>query len=100
MCVIVRTGRDLSLRCGQPNRINTFFTVGSLRCGLIKKVWQRPTLPPKGSTIGAEGLNFRVRDGNGWFPFAVVTRLNIQFTVISRQLSEIVNTQTILFTVN
>ena len=50
---------------------------------LIKKVWQRPTLPPKGSTIGAEGLNFRVRDGNGWFPFAVVTRLNIQFTVIS-----------------
>src|SRR6516162_2401792 len=32
-----------------------------------------PTLPrglPR-STIGAEGLNFRVRDGSGCFPFAV-----------------------------
>jgi hypothetical protein len=26
------------------------------------------------STIGAEGLNFRVRNGNGWDPFAIVTR--------------------------
>ena len=40
-----------------------------------KKAWQRPTLPPTcGSTIGAAGLNFRVRDGNGWDPCAVVTR--------------------------
>ena len=32
-----------------------------------------PTLPPPhgGSTIGAEGLSFRVRDGAGRFPFAV-----------------------------
>ena len=45
--------------------------------GLVtnKKAWQRPTLPPSsGSTIGAAGLNFRVRDGNGWFPCAIVTR--------------------------
>ena len=42
-----------------------------------KKAWQRPTLPPSsGSTIGAAGLNFRVRDGNGWFPCAIVTRQN------------------------
>ena len=40
-----------------------------------KKAWQRPTLPPSsGSTIGAAGLNFRVRDGNGWVPCAIVTR--------------------------
>ena len=25
--------------------------------------WQRPTLPPKGSTIGAKELNFSVRNG-------------------------------------
>ena len=34
-----------------------------------KKAWQRSTLPPsRGSTIGEAGLNFRVRDRNGWFP--------------------------------
>src|SRR5687768_5421595 len=36
-------------------------------------VRRRPTLPqPLGcSTIGAERLNFRVRDGSGCFPFAM-----------------------------
>ena len=48
-----------------------------------KKAWQRPTLPPSsGSTIGAAGLNFRVRDGNGWYPCAIVTRQN---TLASRE---------------
>ena len=41
--------------------------------------WQRPTLaggePP--TTIGAEKLNFRVRDGNGCDLLAIVTRLFI-----------------------
>src|SRR5690349_1572515 len=38
-----------------------------------KNVRRRPTLPqPLGcSTIGAERLNFRVRDGTGCFPFAM-----------------------------
>jgi hypothetical protein len=38
--------------------------------------WQRPTLPgPCGpSTIGAGGLNGRVRDGNAWFPSAIITK--------------------------
>ncbi len=39
-----------------------------------KHVRRRPTLPrglPR-STIGAEGLNFRVRNGAGCFPFAMV----------------------------
>src|SRR4051794_16112275 len=37
-------------------------------------VRRRPTLPPRhqGSTIGAEGLSFRVRNGTGRFPFAIV----------------------------
>src|SRR3954463_6836941 len=39
-----------------------------------KNVRRRPTLPhaPACSTIGAEGLNFRVRNGAGCFPFAMV----------------------------
>src|SRR6185437_6923745 len=41
----------------------------SLRC-----VRRRPTLPRSGprSTIGAERLSFRVRDGTGRFPLAMV----------------------------
>src|SRR5262249_57115775 len=36
---------------------------------------QRPTLPLRyhSSTIGAGGLNFRVRNGNGCLPSAIVT---------------------------
>ncbi len=30
--------------------------------------------PTRGSTIGAKRLNFRVRNGNGWDPLAIVTR--------------------------
>ena len=40
-------------------------------------VQRRPTLPrsfPR-STIGAEGLNNRGRNGNGWIPFATITEL-------------------------
>jgi hypothetical protein len=38
-----------------------------------KKIRQRPTLPPgfPSSTIGAEELNYRVRDGNGCDLFAI-----------------------------
>ena len=39
----------------------------------FKYARRRPTLPrgPPRSTIGAEGLNFRVRNGTGCFPFAM-----------------------------
>ena len=42
---------------------------------LVMLIRQRPTLPPTcaSSTIGAEGLNCRVRNGNGCFPLATVT---------------------------
>jgi hypothetical protein len=45
-----------------------------------KKSRQRPTLPPgyPGSTIGAGGLNGRVRNGNGCDPSAMVTGMNYQ----------------------
>jgi hypothetical protein len=39
-----------------------------------KKTRQCPTLPPgpPGSTIGTQGLSFRVRNGNGRFPFVMI----------------------------
>ena len=42
----------------------------------MRPAWQRPALPgPRGpSTIGAGGLNGRVRDGNEWNPSAIATR--------------------------
>ena len=42
---------------------------------LIYGFRQRPTLPGRvqPSTIGAEGLNFCVRYGNRWDPFAIIT---------------------------
>src|SRR6266516_531028 len=46
----------------------------SHRTGFVSGSWQRPTLPrPRDrSTIGADRLNDRVRDGNGCGPVALV----------------------------
>ena len=33
------------------------------------------------STIGAEGLDFRVRNGIGYYPFAIITRLCIYIII-------------------
>ena len=48
--------------------------------GNEEKSRQRPTLPPgrPDSTIGAGGLNGRVRNGNGCGPSAMVTGMNYQ----------------------
>src|SRR5260370_5546513 len=46
-------------------------------CGTSSRVsWRRPALPllRRSSTLGAGGLNDRVRDGNGCFPPAIATR--------------------------
>ena len=53
--------------------------VGILRAALRRRSSysrQRPTLPRRfqRSTIGAEGLNFRVRDGNGCDSLATITQ--------------------------
>ena len=52
------------------------------RAGLsFHGIRQRPTLPGRlqPSTIGAERLNFCVRYGNRWIPFAIVTGNRIGF---------------------
>ena len=47
----------------------------------MKNVRRRPTLPrgPPRSTIGAEGLSFRVRNGTGRFPFAMTAETLLSF---------------------
>ena len=49
---------------------------------LEKDVRRRPTLPPRhqGSTIGAAGLSFRVRNETGRFPSAMATETTTSFT--------------------
>jgi hypothetical protein len=53
------------------------------------KGWQRPTLPRplERSTIGATGLNCRVRNGNGCGPCALVAsqKLGRESWVVSRE---------------
>ena len=49
----------------------------TLGVGFLEElIGRRPTLPRTcaRSTIGAEGLNYRVRDGNGWDPLARITQ--------------------------
>ncbi len=75
------------LRSGNSDR-NTKAQERVLGSKLIPR--RRPTLPrglPR-STIGAEGLNFRVRNGNGCGPFAKITgktqySFSYQFSVVS-----------------
>ena len=57
-------------RLSGPNQTTPTF-VGAVFFGIR----QRPTLPARlqASTIGAERLNFCVRYGNRWIPFAMVT---------------------------
>ncbi len=54
--------------------------------GFLKEIRRRPTLPhgTPCSTIGAEELNFRVRDGNGCFLFAIATENGDSFSATIR----------------
>src|SRR5215469_4988728 len=62
----------------------------SLGAALTDDVGRRPTLPrgPPRSTIGAEGLNFRVRNGTGCFPFAMATETLWRFKVLHARGSQ------------
>jgi hypothetical protein len=69
-------------QAGYPNCMNRGENGTKKSPGVIKtsglfmiKFRRRPTLPHSlpCSTIGAKGLNFRVRDGNGCDPFAIAT---------------------------
>lgn len=42
--------------------------------GQKKRAWRLPTLPRFRSTIGVRALDFRVRDGNGYFHSAMATK--------------------------
>ena len=54
---------------------------GHPKVAFVKNVRRRPTLPrgPPRSTIGAEGLSFRVRNGTGRFPFAMAAETLLIF---------------------
>ena len=55
-----------------------------LSLGAFIWIRQRPTLPGRlqPSTIGAERLNFCVRDGNRWIPFAIVTGMPLRVCAV------------------
>ena len=42
--------------------------------GRKKRAWRLPTLPHRCSTIGVRALDFRVRDGNGYYHSAMATK--------------------------
>jgi hypothetical protein len=50
---------------------------------MLNETGQLPTLPHSClcSTIGAEELNFRVRDGNGWVLLAMVTQKGFDLNI-------------------
>ena len=58
------------------------------RPSLPSCVRRRPTLPRSGprSTIGAERLSFRVRDGTGRFPLAMVAETLLRYSVRTARL--------------
>lgn len=49
---------------------------GHLFRDVLNRIWQRPIFPIACaiSIVGAEGLNYCVRNENRWNPFAIVTR--------------------------
>ena len=78
--------------CQSPRVFATFLVtvyLNVLCCLKIKSLAMTYSSTPRGdSTIGAEELNFRVRYGNGWDLFAIVTRHNSQIKKTYRQKSK------------
>ena len=62
---------------------------------VVLRAWQRPTLPgPFGpSTIGAGGLNGRVRDGYAWNPSAIATKHASVKQTLPREISFITRSE-------
>ena len=66
--------------CERPAQTPQRRKPGSNDPGFLYKFFRRrPTLPHSlpCSTIGAKELNFRVRDGNGCFLFAIATEKSV-----------------------
>src|SRR5206468_8204857 len=65
--------------------------------GKIPAATYSPTRKPC-STIGSGGLNFRVRDGNGWDPSDVATGKRVAYAqVVSSRAAEMVPRSTLAF---
>ena len=62
-----------SARCTTPKRA-TKRSARRPTKGEKKRAWRLPTLPRFRSTIGVRALDFRVRDGNGYFHSAMATK--------------------------
>ena len=69
-----------------PKRLNAEQPHHVFVMGLLFYSRRRPTLPHSYpcSTIGPEGLNFRVRDGNGCDPLGIATEKSFIDTRIAR----------------
>ena len=78
---MIRIGRAFPVLC---TRKRTQQMLSPFSCGIR----QRPTLPGRlqPSTIGAERLNFCVRYGNRWIPFAIVTGMLSRVCAVLRLL--------------
>ena len=78
---MIRMGRAFPVLC---TRKRTQQMLSPFSCGIR----QRPTLPGRlqPSTIGAERLNFCVRYGNRWIPFAIVTGMLSRVCAVLRLL--------------
>ena len=77
----------IRMGCASPvlcTRKRTQQILSPFSCGIR----QRPTLPGRlqPSTIGAERLNFCVRYGNRWIPFAIVTGMLSRVCAVLRLL--------------
>src|ERR1700756_4446008 len=75
--------QDSTNDCSQKEKADHVSMIGLYLCR------QRPTLPHTFacSTIGPAGLNFRVRDGNGWIPRGKITdKMGSQLSAGSPQL--------------
>src|ERR1051326_3912010 len=71
--------RVLGIGCSVLGSVRPLPSTSHLIPNTLMIAWRRPTLPPliRGSTIGAGGLNCRVRDGYGCFPSATTARTRV-----------------------
>ena len=80
---IAATGNSIhsSTICNPEQLTHPQSKTPSISWAFLNLIGQLPTLPHTRacSTIGAERLNFRVRDGNGWDPLATVTQNRSRF---------------------
>lgn len=69
----------MAVKCGENERKRVGGTSNWFLQPVSYEIRRRPTLPgtPVPSTIGAERLNYRVRDGNGCDPLAKTTETKI-----------------------